>query len=338
MSYRRYKTHAGRLALASALASGMLLTACFGARAQSVQGAIADEYAKLGGASGPLGKVLTNEMPTPDGRGTYNQFQHGMIAVTPGAGARTTQVAYREPGKVTFLWGPTDPYGYDRFIIRWSINNGPESQEDFNGQGLSGSNFSGKASRSDGKFTLNIGDRDSAAFKVEGADKGTFNSVARQGWMAQVWVGSSPGAPASAPIPPVISVASTGANSTAAFTMKGTGFKPSTSVTIRVVDDALQTLTFHKNSTASGLLSWQQPIPVIGGFYLHFSATDNRSNPQDPTGSLWSNTVTIIAPGGGGTADTTSMHRKRKAKQGALDLSIRTKPGDKEGTAREILK
>ena len=74
------------------------------------------------------------------------------------------------------------------------------------------------------------------------------------------------------------------------FTVSGSGFTPNSTVHVRIVDDALNTLWFTQSADASGNLNMQQPINCTPGA-LHFSANDERPNPNDATGTLWSNTL-----------------------------------------------
>jgi len=52
-----------------------------------VIGAILGDYRAWGGPAGPLGYPLTDELPTPNGRGRFNHFQNGGIYWTPSTGA-----------------------------------------------------------------------------------------------------------------------------------------------------------------------------------------------------------------------------------------------------------
>ena len=80
------------------------------------------------------------------------------------------------------------------------------------------------------------------------------------------------------------------------FAVSGSGFLATTNVTIRVVDDAFNTLTFRQSTDSTGQLSATLPISCVSGLSLHFSATDSRPNPSDLTGVLWSNTITTTCP------------------------------------------
>lgn len=55
--------------------------------AHGVQGAINGKYQGLGGSASFLGLPLTNELPTPNGLGLFNQFQNGYIYYTVAHGA-----------------------------------------------------------------------------------------------------------------------------------------------------------------------------------------------------------------------------------------------------------
>jgi len=310
------------------VAIGMVMVAftAGGVHAQDISGMIAERYKQLGGASGPLGPVTSIQMAATDGRGQYYLYKNGMIAYSGPTGPKSMQVIYRVGHKVTFQWGTTDPFNYDKFILRWTINNGSANQVDVNGQGVGDETFRAKASRTDGTFTISLDPKDSISIIVEGADKGTFGSTARQGWTTPVWVGTAPAAPQPPLVPPAISVTCTGANTTSVFTVTGSGFKPNTLVNIRVVDDLLNPLYFSQTSNSAGQLLFKINIPCNGGYYLYFSATDRRPNPKDQTGSLWSNTFKILCPGGSqggssgsdGGVDTQSKSHKATKKIGAL--------------------
>jgi hypothetical protein len=101
--------------------------------------------------------------------------------------------------------------------------------------------------------------------------------------------------PAPPPPPPPPLVAPTiavQANGDGSFVITGSGFKASATVHIRVVDDALTTVWFDQTASAQGALNYRTGnICQLPG-NLHISANDERANPQDLTGTLWSNTVT----------------------------------------------
>jgi hypothetical protein len=76
-----------------------------------------------------------------------------------------------------------------------------------------------------------------------------------------------------------------------AFTVTGSGFLPNTTVNIRVVDAALTTAFFTQSSSAQGTLNFVSGKLCQLPGKLFFSANDGRSDRNDLTGTLWSNTV-----------------------------------------------
>lgn len=64
--------------------------------AYEVHGAIRDKWASLGWERSFLGYPLTDETPTPDGRGRFNHFQGGSIYWSPGTGAHEVHGAIRD--------------------------------------------------------------------------------------------------------------------------------------------------------------------------------------------------------------------------------------------------
>jgi len=64
--------------------------------AQSVHGAIKTKWAVLGWEMGPQGYPVTDERPSADGVGRYNDFQNGSIYWSPTTGAQSVQGAIRD--------------------------------------------------------------------------------------------------------------------------------------------------------------------------------------------------------------------------------------------------
>lgn len=64
--------------------------------AHEVHGAIRDKWASLGWEGSFLGFPLTDETPTPDGRGRFNHFQGGSIYWNPKTGAHEVHGAIRD--------------------------------------------------------------------------------------------------------------------------------------------------------------------------------------------------------------------------------------------------
>ncbi len=82
------------------------------------------------------------------------------------------------------------------------------------------------------------------------------------------------------------------ANGDGSFVVSGSNFLSNTIVHIRVVDAAGATIWFDQTSTQEGKIEY--PTGRICQFpgQLFFSANDGRSDREDLTGTLWSNTVT----------------------------------------------
>ncbi len=82
-------------------------------------------------------------------------------------------------------------------------------------------------------------------------------------------------------------------------TVTGSGFTSGSTVHIRVADDQANEGFFDQSAEGDGTLNAQLTIPCIVGLPLHFSANDGRPNPEDVTGTLWSNTFTLPCPDSG---------------------------------------
>ncbi len=107
---------------------------------------------------------------------------------------------------------------------------------------------------------------------------------------------NQPAEPAPALGTPEITVRTEGAGDSAVFVIDGVRFISGTTVTVRVVDDALAQRNFQQTSDAQGELHMRQSISCTSGLALHISATDSRPDQSDITGVLWSNTVTLPCP------------------------------------------
>jgi hypothetical protein len=96
---------------------------------------------------------------------------------------------------------------------------------------------------------------------------------------------------------PLISVISSGGGT---FTVNGSGFLPSATVHIRVVDPAHQNdQNLNTFSDASGKVTgFKTPNICVNSGPIFFSANDGRKDPDDhPLGILFSNTVPMTCPG-----------------------------------------
>jgi hypothetical protein len=84
------------------------------------------------------------------------------------------------------------------------------------------------------------------------------------------------------------------ANGDGSFVVSGKSFSAQATVHIRVVDGALGTTVFFTDTaTSAGELTGFKTGKICQrAGQLFFSANDERSDPQDHTGTLWSNTIT----------------------------------------------
>ncbi|MEU9449237.1 hypothetical protein [Streptomyces sp. NPDC048277] len=127
----------------------------------------------LGGSGGYLG------CPTGDNRRLSNgaerqSFQNGQLAWSPDQGHRMVVAAFEYNGRAYFNWGPTDPFHYDRFLVRWTSAADPYGTQ----RELTGGNSGWKSvvKETSGAYT----------FTVEGCDLGSFGHTCRQGWTVPV--------------------------------------------------------------------------------------------------------------------------------------------------------
>jgi hypothetical protein len=153
----------------------------------------------LGAWDGPLGCPTSAPRGLPDRPGTVQTFENGEVALSPGQGADMVVAGYRQGGStrsagaggvpidapqggtMVLDWGPTGPFNYDFFLVRWSIpgENAPHQQEVRGGD------------RDRGTFYAGWGPTAAVTFTVEGCDGRTLaSSRCRQGWSVPVSVPS----------------------------------------------------------------------------------------------------------------------------------------------------
>lgn len=161
-------------------ATGLLLTLGAAAKTCSpphaVYGLIGDRWRSLGASDGPLGCPITEEMDHPEGKGRYQRFEFGEIAWSPNTGPRSVQTAYLSSSGITVLWGETDPFHYDKFIVRWDKDGQNIGQQDV-------------GSGSGGKLVIPFSGLGRYRIVVEGCDSHFLaDSTCRQGWSNPVYV------------------------------------------------------------------------------------------------------------------------------------------------------
>jgi hypothetical protein len=150
-------------------------------------GLIGDKWREMGGEHGVFGCPTSGEYDVPGRSGKRQDFANGQIAWSPDQGQQMLVWCYPEGDHVRFAWGPTQPFSYDFFIVRWAVGGdipvGTDKQEDIHSGGA------------DGYFTVSIpmdqigsdGRHAGFTFIVEGCD-GSFLGGAdcRQGWTIPV--------------------------------------------------------------------------------------------------------------------------------------------------------
>ena len=144
---------------------------------------------------------------------------------------------------------------------------------------------------SGGDFTIQLGPGSyQLAVTRAGISNTGFVSLRRPLGTISVSTRLPPPPPPSLPqAKPFIDVHSNGDGS---FVVSGEKFLGNTTVHIRVVDAALTTIWFQQTSNPAGKIEYPTGrICQLPG-QLFFSANDGRSDPQDLTGTLWSNTAT----------------------------------------------
>lgn len=101
-------------------------------------GLIGAKWHEFGGLNGTLGAPQEAERGYPQPGQVRPRIQHfarGTIAWCPDQGPFMMVSGWRDASnRASFFWGPTSPFDYGRFIVRWHISPDPEwHQADVNG-------------------------------------------------------------------------------------------------------------------------------------------------------------------------------------------------------------
>lgn len=138
-------------------------------------GYIADRWHTLGGPQGSLGQPTSNEETIPGRAGRRQRFAKGEILWCPDQGPKMMLAVWVQPGtkSVTADWGPTTPFNYSFFIVRWDeFKNQHNGQHDVTG-----------GARERGRYTINFQTAGTYDIYVEGCDGHTFTSSdCNQSW------------------------------------------------------------------------------------------------------------------------------------------------------------
>lgn len=141
-----------------------------------IYGLIGDAYTKqFGGSDGPMGCPVAAQKAHPEGPGAVQYFEHGQIVWSPNTGPNSLQAAWLEAQTLHISWGVTDPFGYDRFLVRWDRDGVNQGQMDAGG------------SRNNGRRDIKLTSAGVYRVVIEGCD-GDHGSTCRQGWSEPVYV------------------------------------------------------------------------------------------------------------------------------------------------------
>jgi len=137
---------------------------------QAMAGVIAQRYRALGESDGLLGCAVGSE--TAGERGALTQtFEGGSIVFSPSLGTAATVAAYVDGTQIAVEWGPTEPFVYDFFYVRWDVNGQNQQQQDV-------------AGRNGGRFLIRESEPGSYRVTVEGClvSRPGLSPRCSQGW------------------------------------------------------------------------------------------------------------------------------------------------------------
>lgn len=136
-------------------------------------GLIGDKWWQMGGVNSPLGCAAEQEHDVAGRHGRAQQFAHGGIVWSPDQGSGMILAAYQSGHVINIQWGPTNPFSYNKYIVRWDRNGGNIGQQDV----LPGSVTTG------GGYTIGLPGPGRYDVVVEGCDYDPWSgSTCRQGW------------------------------------------------------------------------------------------------------------------------------------------------------------
>ncbi|MCP2327039.1 hypothetical protein HDA40_005546 [Hamadaea flava] len=164
-------------------AGGGNVPAAAPALAHPVGGLIGAKFAELGGVA-TFGQPTSPEASLTGGTDRRQTFEWGQIGLSPRQGARMLTWAYRDGNDVIFGWGPTDPYNYDLFIVRYSTNRGLPVPPDYQIEITDGPRTAGQIVVPRPMDWIGGDGRTAGwSFIVEGADRSALRgTTAIQGW------------------------------------------------------------------------------------------------------------------------------------------------------------
>ncbi|MBB5131522.1 hypothetical protein HNP84_001228 [Thermocatellispora tengchongensis] len=239
-----------------------------------------------GGRNSGYGCPIEKEHVYRDGGGgSVVRYQRGAIVRSPAQGEAMTVGAYTRGSAARLIWGPTDPFRYDFFQVRWHRDGAFLEQRVIRPGGREGA--AGFRLPGPGRYM----------FIVEGCDGPvlTQRTVCRQGYTLPVEVRSDAASPPR-PARPKIGVRFSRPDSSVLghFHVSGSGFLANRTIRIRAEGvPSVAYANFYATSTANGEVSELIAFPVARGRVIAFAATDGRGGGTDGTGLLWPETVRV---------------------------------------------
>ncbi|WP_214323064.1 LGFP repeat-containing protein [Nonomuraea sediminis] len=148
------------------------------------EGEIYGKWYSMGHELGPLGCAVAAAEDVPGRHGKRQRFEHGEIVWSPDQGAQMTVAAYLLGNRVSVDWGPTTPFTYDFFQIRYDKDGANLGQDELKARLMSPSD--GDL----GRWTRRLQGMGEYSFVVQGCDAGGFlgGATCRQGWTIPVHV------------------------------------------------------------------------------------------------------------------------------------------------------
>jgi len=141
-------------------------------------GDIGAAWYRAGGANSVYGCPKNREYGP--GQWRRQDFGNGQIAWSPAQGDHMIVTAFSSRGQAYFTWGPTNPYRYDKFLVRWTTNGDYSQtvQHELTGSRTGGIDSVPPSGTSNIEYEI----------IVEGCDNGFWGSTCRQSWTVPVAV------------------------------------------------------------------------------------------------------------------------------------------------------
>jgi hypothetical protein len=116
--------------------------------------------------------------------GRLQAFEHGQMVWSPATGQNSVQIGWSRDGRLGLDWSSTEPFTYDKFVVRYDRNGVNIGQDDLQQQTIPNDS---------GRWTWNtslLGPLQPGTYRlvVEGCDNGTFGTNCKQGFSLPAFV------------------------------------------------------------------------------------------------------------------------------------------------------